>query len=73
MTLFRLLVANRGHVLVAGEDAHWHQLSTGCCFRKHVGRLVEAPRDVIELEAIELILQPMDFSAVCGHLGIVAS
>ena len=64
---------NRGLVLVTGEDAHWHRLLAGCCFYKHVHRLVEVPRDVIEFKAIELVLQPTDFSAVCGHLGIVAT
>ena len=58
-------------MLVISKDAHWHQLSTECCFRKRVDHLVEAPRDMIELEAIELVLQPADFLAVCGHLGVV--
>ena len=31
--LFQLLVADRGLVLIAGEDARWHRLSAGCRFR----------------------------------------
>ena len=59
-------------MLIVGEDTCWHWLSAECCFRKHVGRLIEAPRDVIELKAIELVLQPLDFLKVCGHLGVMA-
>ena len=59
-------------MLVAGEDTRWHRLSVGCCFRKRVGHLIEAPRDVIELEAVELVLQPVNFLIVCSHLGFVA-
>ena len=50
---------------------HW--LSVGCRFCQHVGHLAEMPRNVIELEAIELVLQLADFSVVCSHLGIVAA
>ena len=60
-------------MLVAGEDAHWHRLSTGCCFCKRVGRLIEAPWDVIEFEAIEFVLQSLDLLVVRNHLGIVAA
>ena len=56
--LFCPIVVSRGLVLIAGEDAHMHRLSGGCCFRKCVGHLIEVPRDVIELEAIELVFQP---------------
>ena len=31
------------------------------------------PRDVIELETVELVLQLVDFSAICSHLGIVVA
>ena len=31
------------------------------------------PQDVIELETIELVLQLVDFSAICYHIGIVAA
>ena len=60
-------------MLVTSEDAYWHWLSAGCCFQKYVGCLIEVPRDVIEFEAIELVLQPVDFSIVCGHLGVLAA
>ena len=59
--------------MVAGEDTHWHRLSTGHRFCKRVGRLVEAPWDVIEFEAVELVLQLLDFSVVRSHLGIVVA
>jgi hypothetical protein len=31
-SLFWLLVADRGLVLIAGKDASWDRLSTRCCF-----------------------------------------
>ena len=71
--LFRPRVAYRGFVLVTGEDAHWHWFSTERRLHECVGRLIEAPWDVIEFEAIELVLQPLDFLAVCSHLGIMAA
>ena len=49
---FQPFVAYQGLMLVAGEDAHWHRLLTGRCFCKCVGRLVEAPWDVVEFEAM---------------------
>ena len=59
--------------MVAGEDAHWHRLLARCSFRKRVSYLVETPRDVIELEAIELVLQLTDFLVVCSHLGVMVA
>ena len=59
--------------MVAGEDTRWHRLSTGCHFCKRTGRLIEAPWDVIEFEAVELVLQPSDFSVVRSHLGVMAA
>ena len=59
--------------MVVGEDTYWHPLSAGCRLRKRVGRLIEAPWDVIEFEAIEFVLQPSDFLAVCSHLGVMAA
>ena len=44
-----------------------------CYFGKCAGRLVEAPQDVIEFEAIEFVLQPSDFLAVRRHLDVMAS
>ena len=60
-------------MLVVGKDARWYRLSTGRRLCKCVGRLVEAPWDVIEFEAVELILQPSDFLAVRNHLGVMAT
>ena len=51
-------------MLVAGEDTHWHRLLVGCCLCQRVGCLVEAPQDVVELEAVELVLQLADFLTV---------
>ena len=59
--------------MVAGEDACWHWLSTRHRFCKHIGRIVEAPWDVIEFEAVESILQPLDFLAVRHHLVVMAA
>ena len=71
--IFWLLVADRGLVLIAGEDARRHRLSAGHHFYQRVVRLIEMPWDVIKLETIELILQLADFSAILGHLGVVAA
>ena len=60
-------------MLVIGEDTHWHRLSARCHLRKCVSYLIEAPWDVIELEAIELVFQLLDFSVVCNHLGVMAA
>ena len=60
-------------VLVAGEDTRWHRLLIGHCLCKYVDRLIEAPWDVVEFEAIESVLQPSDFLIVCLHLGVVAA
>ena len=67
------LVAERGLVLIAGEDACRHQLSAGrhLCYR--FGCFVEPPQDVIELDTIELVLQLADFSAIRNHLGVVVA
>ena len=60
-------------MLVTSEDVLWHWLSTRHRFYKCVGRLVEAPWDVIEFEAIKFILQPSDLLVVHSHLDIVAA
>ena len=60
-------------MLIAGEDARQHWLSAGRRDCQRVGRLVETPRDVIELETVELVLQLADFSAIHNHLGIMAA
>ena len=57
--------------MVTGEDTHWNWLPVRRYFHKRVGYLIEAPWDVIEFEAIEFVLQPSDFLAVCSHLGVV--
>ena len=59
--------------MVAGEDTYWHWLFVRCRLRKRIGCLVEAPWDVIDLEAIEFVLQPSDFLEVCSHLGIMTA
>ena len=42
-------------MLIADEDACRHWLLGGCHLCQRVGRLVEAPQDVIELETVELV------------------
>ena len=69
----RPFVAYREFVLVAGENSRGDRLSARCSFRKRVGCLVEASRDVIEFQAIKLVLQPSNLLAVRGHLGIMAA
>ena len=56
-----------------GEDASWHQFMTRCCFCKCVDRLIEAPWDVIEFEAVESVLQSSDLLVVRSHLGVMAA
>ena len=60
-------------MLVAGKDAHWHRVLIEHHFGKCIGRLVEAPWDMIEFEAIEFVLQPSNLLAVRNHLGIMAA
>ena len=59
--------------MIAGKHTHWHWLSARRGFCKCVGRLVEAPWDVVEFEAIEFVLQPSDLLAVRIHLGVVVA
>ena len=60
-------------MLIAGESAHWYRLSVGRHFCQRIGRLVETAWNVVELKAVELILQLAEFLAICFHLGIVAA
>ena len=60
-------------MLIAGEDAYRYQLLAGHRLRQRIGRLIETPWDVIELETFKLVLQLVDFSAICSHLGVVAA
>ena len=55
-------------MLIAGEHTRWHQLWTRRDLCKRIGRLIEASWDVIELEAVEFVLQPSDFLEVCTIL-----
>jgi len=59
--------------LIAGKDACRDWLLAGCCFRERVGCFVETPWDVVEFEAVELVLQLSGFLIVCLHLGVVAA
>ena len=63
----------QGLVLITSKDAHRHRLSVGCCFCQCVGRLIEMPQDVIELETVKLVLYLVDFLAIRSHLGVVAA
>ena len=54
--MFPLLIADRGLVLIAGEDACRHWLLARRRLRQHVGHLVEKAWVVIELKAVELVL-----------------
>ena len=71
--MFRPLIVNRGLMLMAGEDVHWHWLLARHRFCQCVGHLVETPRNVVELEAIKLVLQLANFLAICSHLGVMAA
>ena len=71
--MFQFLIAGRGFVLIIDEDAYRHQLSARRCLRQRVGHLVETPWNVVELKAVKLVLQLVDFLVVCSHLGAVAA
>ena len=71
--MFWLLVADRGLVLVAGENAYRHWLLAGRHLCQRVGCFAEPPWDVIVLETIELVLQLVDLSSIRSHLGVVAA
>ena len=60
-------------MLITGEESSRHWLSAERCFYERIGRLVEAPWDVIEFEAIEFVLQSSDLLAVRSHLGVMAA
>ena len=58
-------------MLIAGEDTHRNWLSARRCFCEHVSCFVEASWDVIELEAIESVLQWSYFLALIDNqLGV---
>ena len=59
-------------MLVTGEDTYWHWLLARGRLRKRIGRLVEAPWDVIEFEAVKFVLQPSNLLAVHNHLSVMA-
>jgi hypothetical protein len=48
-------------VLVTGKDTDQDQILVGHYLYQLVGRLVEPSEDVVELEAVELVLQLADF------------
>ena len=60
-------------MLVTREDAGRDWLSVGCHLCHCVGCFVKPPWDVVELEAIELILRLSDFLAISSHLGVVVA
>jgi hypothetical protein len=64
-----LLITDRGFVLVTCKDASQDGLPTGCHLHQHAGRFVEPSRDMVELEAVEPVLQLEDLLAICSHLG----
>ena len=57
----------------AMDDVKEEQHSSIRLDRKCIGRLVEAPWDVIDFEAIELVFQSSDFLVVHSHLGVMAA
>ena len=60
-------------MLITSEDSSWYWFLAGCSFHERVGRFIEVPWDVIEFEAVESVLQSLDFLAVCRHFGVVAA
>jgi hypothetical protein len=59
-------------MLITHEDPMGDWAPTGCCFRKHVSRLVVVAQHVVQLEAVELALQISYGLAICRHLRVNA-
>jgi hypothetical protein len=68
-----LLVTDRGFVLVTSNDASQDELPTVYHFCQHAGPFIEPSWDMVELEAVEPVLQLADLLAICGHLGTVTA
>jgi len=57
---------------VSRECVGWDRASSRGDLSEFVGRLVVLSGDVDELEAVELVLEPTYFLAVCLHFRVVA-
>jgi hypothetical protein len=55
------------------ENVRWNRGSTRRDFREFIGNLIVSARDVVELEAMELVLKAPYLLAVCFHLRIMVA
>ena len=60
-------------MLIAGKDASQDWLSARRHLCQLTSYLIEPSGDVVELEAIELVLQLSDLMTIRSHLGIMAA
>jgi hypothetical protein len=58
---------------VPRENVRWNHGLTRRDFREFVGSLLVSPRDVVELEAMELVFKVPHLLAVGLHLRIMAA
>lgn len=59
--------------LIAGEDSGRDWLPSRHHFSQCIGGLVVALRDVVEFEAVELILKSPHFPTIHTHFGVMAT
>jgi hypothetical protein len=72
-SLLRLLIADRGFVLITSKDAERDGLAARRHFCQHVNCFVEPSWDVVKFEIVKLVLQPTDLLAICSHYGAEAA
>jgi hypothetical protein len=60
-------------VEISRENIWWNRSSTGSDFREFIGGLIIPTCDVVELEAMKLVLKVSYLFTVGLHLGITAA
>jgi hypothetical protein len=60
-------------VEISRENVQWSHSSTGCDFCEFIGSLIIPACDVVELEAVKLVLKAPYLFTVGLHLGITAT
>jgi hypothetical protein len=71
--LFWLLIIDGGLVLIDRKDAGWDWILARHHLSQFIGCFVKSSGNVIEFEAIELVLQLAYYLAVHSHLRVVAA
>jgi hypothetical protein len=73
--LFRWLPATFSHkrlMLIAREDTMRNRATTGCRFCKHIDRFIVVAQHVMQLEAVQFVLQISYGLSICCHLRVDA-